>query len=109
MTACPTAAPGRPFGRVLTAMITPFDAAGALDLDRAVELAHFLVDSGSDGLVLSVLSAMHQVFPAYRIFATGMADMLVVASKQPVLPSPDWSVFTRPPVTAQNHSPRWCC
>jgi 4-hydroxy-tetrahydrodipicolinate synthase len=38
---------------VLTAMITPFDADGALDLDRAVELAHFLVDAGSDGLVLS--------------------------------------------------------
>jgi 4-hydroxy-tetrahydrodipicolinate synthase len=34
-------------------MITPFDAAGALDLDRAVELAHVLVDAGSDGLVLS--------------------------------------------------------
>jgi len=38
---------------VLTAMITPFDATGALDLDRAVELAHHLVDAGSDGLVLS--------------------------------------------------------
>jgi 4-hydroxy-tetrahydrodipicolinate synthase len=34
-------------------MITPFDAAGALDLDRAVALAHHLVDAGSDGLVLS--------------------------------------------------------
>jgi len=53
MTGCPTAAPGRPFGRVLTAMITPFDADGALDLDRAAELATFLVDSGCDGLVLS--------------------------------------------------------
>jgi 4-hydroxy-tetrahydrodipicolinate synthase len=53
MTACPTAAPGRPFGRVLTAMITPFDATGALDLDRAVELAHHLVEAGNDGLVLS--------------------------------------------------------
>jgi 4-hydroxy-tetrahydrodipicolinate synthase len=34
-------------------MITPFDATGALDPDRAVELAHHLVDAGSDGLVLS--------------------------------------------------------
>ena len=53
MTACPTAAPGRPFGRMLTAMITPFGADGGLDLDRAVELANFLVESGNDGLVIS--------------------------------------------------------
>lgn len=53
MTACPTAAPGRPFGRVLTAMLTPFDADGALDLDRAVELAARLVGQGCDGLVIS--------------------------------------------------------
>ena len=53
MTACPTAAPGRPFGRMLTAMISPFDAGGSLDLDRAQELATFLVDSGNDGLVIN--------------------------------------------------------
>ncbi|HEX5407465.1 MAG TPA: 4-hydroxy-tetrahydrodipicolinate synthase [Pseudonocardiaceae bacterium] len=53
MTACPTAAPGRPFGRVITAMLTPFDRDGALDIDRAVELADHLVAQGSDGLVLS--------------------------------------------------------
>jgi 4-hydroxy-tetrahydrodipicolinate synthase len=53
MTACPTAVPGRPFGRVLTAMLTPFDRDGALDLDRATELAGRLVAEGSDGLVLS--------------------------------------------------------
>ncbi|MFC7616829.1 4-hydroxy-tetrahydrodipicolinate synthase [Actinokineospora soli] len=53
MTTCPTAAPGRPFGRVLTAMVTPFDAEGALDLDRAQHLAQHLVDLGNDGLVVS--------------------------------------------------------
>ena len=42
-----------PFGRVLTAMVTPFDAAGELDLDRAGELATRLVDLGNDGLVIS--------------------------------------------------------
>ena len=41
------------FGRVITAMITPFDAAGGLDLDGAVELARWLVDQGNDGLVLA--------------------------------------------------------
>ena len=43
-----------PFGRMLTAMVTPFDVAGALDLDKAAELARYLVDEqGNDGLVIS--------------------------------------------------------
>ncbi|MEJ3657642.1 4-hydroxy-tetrahydrodipicolinate synthase [Actinomycetes bacterium KLBMP 9759] len=45
--------PGRPFGRVLTAMVTPFDAEGKLDLGRAEELATHLVDLGNDGLVVN--------------------------------------------------------
>jgi 4-hydroxy-tetrahydrodipicolinate synthase len=53
MTDCPTAAPGRPVGRVLTAMVTPFDAAGRLDLARAQELAKHLVDLGNDGLIVN--------------------------------------------------------
>ncbi|MFF4059498.1 4-hydroxy-tetrahydrodipicolinate synthase [Streptomyces sp. NPDC001668] len=46
-----TASP--PFGRALCAMITPFDEAGALDLDGAQKLADHLVREGCDGLVLS--------------------------------------------------------
>jgi 4-hydroxy-tetrahydrodipicolinate synthase len=42
-----------PFGRVLTAMVTPFTANGALDLDGAQRLAMHLVDVGNDGLVIS--------------------------------------------------------
>lgn len=51
----PTAAdPRRPFGRLLTAMVTPFDVAGGLDLAKAAELATYLVDEqGNDGLVIS--------------------------------------------------------
>ena len=45
--------PGRPFGRVLTAMVTPFDTEGALDLKRAEELAAHLVELGNDGLVVN--------------------------------------------------------
>ena len=41
------------FGAVLTAMATPFDRDGALDVDGAVALARFLVANGSDGLVLT--------------------------------------------------------
>jgi 4-hydroxy-tetrahydrodipicolinate synthase len=42
-----------PFGRVLTAMITPFTSSGRLDLDGAQQLATYLVDHGNDGLVIS--------------------------------------------------------
>lgn len=41
------------FGKVVTAMITPFHADGALDLDGAVTLGRWLVDHGSEGLVLA--------------------------------------------------------
>lgn len=41
------------FGRVVTAMVTPFDDNAELDLDAAAELAHWLVETGSDGLVLA--------------------------------------------------------
>ena len=41
------------FGKVCTAMVTPFDGDGALDLDGAATLAGWLVENGSDGLVLS--------------------------------------------------------
>ena len=40
-------------GEVLTAMVTPFKADGSVDLDKFRELAVFLVDHGSDGLVVS--------------------------------------------------------
>ncbi|WP_405112488.1 4-hydroxy-tetrahydrodipicolinate synthase [Micromonospora sp. NBC_01405] len=44
----------RPFGRLLTAMVTPFTADGSLDLDGAVRLANHLVDEqGNDTLVLN--------------------------------------------------------
>jgi len=41
------------FGTVLTAMVTPMHEGGALDLESARRLARYLVDNGSDGLVLS--------------------------------------------------------
>ncbi|MGI8578004.1 MAG: 4-hydroxy-tetrahydrodipicolinate synthase [Nocardioidaceae bacterium] len=41
-----------PFGRVLTAMVTPFTIEGALDLETAAALAGHLVDRGNDGLVI---------------------------------------------------------
>jgi 4-hydroxy-tetrahydrodipicolinate synthase len=39
-------------GSVITAMVTPFRTDGAVDVERFRELASFLVENGSDGLVV---------------------------------------------------------
>ena len=41
------------FGKVLTAMVTPFRQDGSLDLDAAASLAQWLSENGSDGLVVA--------------------------------------------------------
>ena len=43
----------RHFGAVMSAMVTPFDAQGRLDLDAAQRLARWLVERGNDGLVVA--------------------------------------------------------
>jgi 4-hydroxy-tetrahydrodipicolinate synthase len=40
-------------GEVLTATVTPFDADGNVDYDRYRELCRFLVENGSDGVVVN--------------------------------------------------------
>lgn len=40
------------FGRVITAMITPFQADGSVDYAVTEQLAHYLAEHGSDGLVI---------------------------------------------------------
>ena len=41
------------FGRLYTAMVTPFKSSGAVDYDQAGELALYLLENGSDGLIVS--------------------------------------------------------
>ncbi len=43
----------QPFGRVLTAMATPFDESGAVDTAQVKQLAKRLIDNGSDGIVVA--------------------------------------------------------
>src|SRR2546421_12923892 len=46
--------PRRPFGRLLTAMVTPMRVDGSLDVDGAARLATYLVDEQSnDALVIN--------------------------------------------------------
>lgn len=41
------------FGPVMTAMVTPFDADGALNLDKAKALAKYLIANGNNGVVVA--------------------------------------------------------
>jgi 4-hydroxy-tetrahydrodipicolinate synthase len=45
--------PNRPFGTLVTAMVTPFTEDGSVDYDATQALATKLVDEGCDGLVIS--------------------------------------------------------
>jgi 4-hydroxy-tetrahydrodipicolinate synthase len=74
-----------PFGRVLTAMVTPFSGDGAVDLDLAARLADHLVDHGSDGLVLCGTTGesptlswqeQHDLFDAVKTAVAGRATVL---------------------------------
>lgn len=49
-----TSPPAPPFGRLLTAMVSPFDGSGKVDLDKAAELAVHLVErQDNDGIVVN--------------------------------------------------------
>jgi 4-hydroxy-tetrahydrodipicolinate synthase len=45
--------PSHRFGRVITAMITPFDQSGQVNFDAARDVARFLVSEGCEGLVVA--------------------------------------------------------
>ena len=44
----------QPFGRIVTAMVTPFDASGAVDFQLAGRLAFYLNSSGCSFIVVGV-------------------------------------------------------
>ncbi len=71
--------PGR-FGAVLTAMVTPFDDSGGLDVDGAVTLARWLVQHGSDGLVVAGTTGESPVLSDDEkvILWTAVADAVTV-------------------------------
>ena len=74
-----------PFGRVITAMVTPFAGDGSVDLDLAARLASHLVEHGSDGLVLCGTTGesptlswdeQHQLFSAVKSAVGDRASLL---------------------------------
>lgn len=73
------------FGRVLTAMVTPFKSDGSIDLDGAQNLAKYLVANGNDGVVvagttgesatltldehMAVIEAVREAIPDHHLIA----------------------------------------
>lgn len=73
------------FGRVLTAMVTPFSDDESVDLDAARALARYLVDNGNDGVVVAgttgesatlthgeqvdLISAIREAIPDHQVIA----------------------------------------
>jgi spermidine synthase len=55
----------------------------------------------NDGLALSVVRAVAENFPDYALYAVSNRDILIVATNQPTLPAPDWSVFALPGVASE--------
>jgi 4-hydroxy-tetrahydrodipicolinate synthase len=53
MTASTNGTHNAPFGRLLTAMVTPYDDAGEVDFEKAAELSKNLVAAGNDGLIVT--------------------------------------------------------
>jgi hypothetical protein len=78
--ASPFSSSRAPFGRIATAMVTPFTADGDLDLDGAQALAAYLVGAGNDALVLNG--------------TTGEAPTTTDEEKAALRSSPGWAPTT---------------
>jgi 4-hydroxy-tetrahydrodipicolinate synthase len=68
------------FGRVVTAMVTPFDEDGALNLPAAVDLARWLAEHGSDGLVLSSVLTDDEKVALWRAVAEAVTIPVVAGT-----------------------------
>jgi hypothetical protein len=55
----------------------------------------------NDGLALSVIRAVAENFPDYALYAVSNRDILIVATNEATLPTPDWSVFELPGVASE--------
>ena len=103
------ASQGETFDLILSEPSNPWVAgvSGLFTTEFYAHVARFLTPGGvlgqwlhlseiNDGLVMSVVRALAEQFPSYSLYAVGGHDILIVASKQPSLPAPDWSVLKHP-------------
>ena len=75
-----------PFGNILTAMVTPFKKDGKVDYELAVKLANYIIENGSDGIVLCGTTGesptltwdeQHQLFVVIRNSLQAKAKILI--------------------------------
>jgi len=75
-----------PFGNILTAMVTPFKKDGKVDYELAVQLANYIIENGSDGIVLCGTTGesptltwdeQHQLFVVIRNSLRSKAKILI--------------------------------
>ena len=75
-----------PFGNILTAMVTPFKKDGKVDYELAVRLANYIIENGSDGIVLCGTTGesptltwdeQHQLFVVIRNSLQAKAKILI--------------------------------
>lgn len=74
-----------PFGRVITAMVTPMRADGAIDLEGVQELASYLADHGHDGLVVNGTTGESATTTDEENFATVKAVVEAVGDRVSVI------------------------
>ena len=78
---------------------------GLFTTEFYARVRHHLTDDGvfgqwlhlyeiDDGLVLSVIAAVHENFPSYEMYLVASSDLLIVASNRPELPPARWDQVT---------------
>lgn len=74
-----------PFGRVVTAMITPFDSDGAVNYDQFHRLCRYLISHGSDGLLVTGTTGESPTLTSDEKLALYAGAVAAVAGKAPVI------------------------
>lgn len=73
------------FGKVLTAMATPFDSSGKIDFDRTTTLIEYLLENGSEGLVIAGTTGESPTLTADEKIALFKHTVKTVNNRVPVI------------------------
>jgi 4-hydroxy-tetrahydrodipicolinate synthase len=73
------------FGRVSTAMVTPFDHKGNIDFIKTTQLINYLIDNGSDSLVIAGTTGESPTLTKEEKIALFRHVVKVVAGRIPVI------------------------
>ncbi|MFC0296282.1 4-hydroxy-tetrahydrodipicolinate synthase [Geobacillus jurassicus] len=73
------------FGNIVTAMVTPFDRKGNLDLAKTTELVNYLLDNGTDALVVAGTTGESPTLTTEEKIALFRHVVSVVNGRAPVI------------------------